>query len=207
MKYLARWNFKYWSDFVKYIGDEKKELCEEDFIQRYIQIKNKIGRKLKRTDWNMKNGVEIGEGIYFVENMFGSWENLLREVGDSNKKEIKNEDFKKQYFKLKKDLKRDYLFLRDWISIDYGLSMASLKKRFGTWNNFLNYVGDKNYHERKKEEFLNDYKSFFKKLKRRPTATEYAKTIGLNYNGVLYRYKIYGYKSWENFCEEMEKQF
>jgi 1,2-phenylacetyl-CoA epoxidase catalytic subunit len=75
--------------------------------------------------------------------LWGSWSNFLKEQGENyQRRNIPNEELMKAYLKLKKQLNKTCLTQKD-MNLYGEFSSSVYERRFGSWNKFLNCIGDK----------------------------------------------------------------
>jgi superfamily II DNA or RNA helicase len=152
-------------------------------IDRYYEIKKKLGRTPKSTEMSKPYG-----RVYLKR--FGSWNNFLKSIGESiDKKDI----MKRYFFELKKKLGRSP-------------TKMEIFNKFGTENissinykDFLKKIGQKHPTRNKptKEELIKEFKEFKIKYCRSPLAREVKDCS-------FYHKEFWG--SWNNFLRAIGEQ-
>ncbi|MHA1658276.1 MAG: homing endonuclease associated repeat-containing protein [Promethearchaeota archaeon] len=204
-KYCANSYDRYFGSYNKFlesIGEPliKKHLTnitKENLTDNYFEVKKKLGKQLISKDMN-----KYGKYSYnYYLKYFGSWNKFLESIGEpiirdiniTKKKLIEN------YWKVKKEIGRQP------ISTDMNkYSYNSYKKHFGSWNEFLESIGEPILKSRNitKEKLIENYWKVKKEIGRQPISTD------MNKYGKYSRrsYQRY-YDSWNNVKKEIESIF
>lgn len=195
--------FGSWNSFLASIGErlnKKQKISKDEFISEFMKVKQKIGHA--PTFKEMKRHGEIAPNSY--KRIWGSWTNFLKERGEKYQKRcVSEEDLIKAYLRCKKLLKKDSLRQEDMDNFGEFSSSVYLR-RFGSWNKFLNHIGDNvNVNTNISDgDLINDYYRVKKLLNKRTVS---CKDIRENSKFSLSTYlKRFG--KWNNFLKETEKR-
>ena len=173
---LIRNQFGTWNKFLAYMGqptfDQRAfdEVTNEDLLNHYKNLRTQLGRAPTIDEINKK----YYYGLYYKRFNKKTWNTVKEMMGD--KIEINLEDFKDNYFIIKKKLGRrptqdEYhkntpkLFRRQGGSTLH-LGLGSIHHKFGTYVKFLKEIGEyeKKSVDKSKQEFIEDYKNLSKVL-------------------------------------------
>lgn len=133
-----------WNKFLESIGQSqsitKKHMIPRDkFVDEFKRVKSKLGHAPNA--FEMRKYGNIAPNTY--KRLWGSWSNFLKEQGENyRRRNIPEKELVKAYLKLRKQLRKNLLTQKDMNR--YGeFSSSVYERRFGSWNKFLNYIGDK----------------------------------------------------------------
>ena len=131
-----------WNKFLKSIGDnpiKKHKISEQEFINEFYKVKSILGHSPSTIE--MRKHGNIAPNSY--KRLWGSWSNFLKSQGEIyQKRNILESDLVKAYLKLKKLLKKNSLTQKD-MNLYGEYSSSVYERRYGSWNKFLNFIGDK----------------------------------------------------------------
>lgn len=134
--------FGTWNKFLEGIDqkpNKKHKISKDDFIKEFFRAKSLLGHI--PTTLEMSKYGNIAPNSY--KRLWGSWSNFLRDEGEKyQKRNIPEADLVRAYLKLKKQLKKDSLTQKDMNELG-DFSSSVYERRFGSWNKFLKYIGDK----------------------------------------------------------------
>ncbi|MDO9391379.1 MAG: restriction endonuclease [bacterium] len=131
-----------WNKFLEGINEslnKKHKISKDDFVNEFSRVKLLLGHV--PTTFEMSENGNIAPNSY--RRIWGSWSNFLKEQGEKyQKRNIPEADLIRAYLGLKKQLNKESLTQKDMN--DFGNYCASVyERRFGSWNKFLKYIGDK----------------------------------------------------------------
>jgi superfamily II DNA or RNA helicase len=154
---LWTWNsidnhFGGWNKFLIAVGEKplkekrlsrvnKRNILKQDLVDAYFKLKEKLGRQPETLDIR-----DEGEfSVVSYTNHFGSWNAFLIEIGEPVLRQVKpltKEELVGAYYELKEMLGRSPNSMD--MKRDGKYSDAVYYRKFGSWNNFLEYIGEKN---------------------------------------------------------------
>lgn len=179
--------------------NKKHSITKDEFIEEFKKVKNNLGHTPSTFEMRKHGNIEPNS----YRRIWGGWSNFLKEIGEPyQKRNIPEEELIKAYLKLKKQLKKQSLTQNDMN--EFGAYSSSVyERRYGSWNKFLEKIGDKpNVRtDISKDELINEYfhiKSELKKIKLS------ANDIKLNSKFSLSTYlKRFG--TWNKFMREINE--
>ena len=113
---------------------EQETITKEDLLNNYIRVKDALGRQPTITDIN-QNGDYTAH--YYLQ-AFGTWNKFLESVGEIGN--LNKEILTKTYFEVKEKIGHPPTLKE--IGIHCTFSAANYMRLFGTWNKFLESVGE-----------------------------------------------------------------
>lgn len=133
-----------WNKFLESIDQsqsitKKHMIPRDEFVNEFKRVKSRLGHAPNASE--MRKYGNIAPNTY--KRLWGSWSNFLKEQGENYRRiNIPEKELVKAYLKLKKQLRKNLLTQKDMNQ--YGeFSSSVYERRFGSWNKFLNYIGDK----------------------------------------------------------------
>jgi len=189
--------FGSWSKFKQQFGDNIHNITKEQIVKQYKIFKDKYGfipvnRYVREYNKNNSNNKLYTDNT--IRNVFGSWNNFLKAMGDKSfstyriKKQFTKERILKDFYKLKKKLGRipycEEIKNKGKSNLHYNFASA-IKIFFNTTSylNFLKEIGEYeeylklNPHvrdqERSKEEIINKYLELKKQNKKNTSKLNY----------------------------------
>ncbi len=160
-----------------------KNINKEDCINEYFKTKKELGRKPDLKE------LKISQHIF--NKLFGGYKDFLIEIGEN--KSITKEDCINEYFGLKKKICK-----RPSIDDFNNFKVYNFMKFFGSWNNFLNEIGEKPLIN--KDNAKKSYKILKKKLKRNPKKNDFRFKNGSLVSEIEI-IRMFG--NWNNFLVEI----
>jgi hypothetical protein len=178
-----------WINFLKEINEDSgyyKHYTRQQLIDAYFKVKQLTGKdKLLFKD--VENHLGISKTSY--ENQFGSWINFLKiyDKNNAHRRKISDDELIAEYFRVKKVIGKKYISVKDFVN--HSKYSAGPYLRFGTWNKFLEKIGEKtikiDYSQISNEDLINEYKRMCVKLnKKQPSYKDISKHS-------IYRHSVY----------------
>ncbi|MDM8554677.1 hypothetical protein QUF75_08120 [Desulfococcaceae bacterium HSG7] len=202
--------FGSWKGFLKSIGENKNRIktkkrnisssttgiSEQALIEAYKNLKEKLGHSPTSRDMNCYGMYNVS--IYYSK--FGSWSRFLKNIGESSRiKSIPKKNLIEAYFDLKNILAKNPTSTE---IKKYGkYSLKAYNNQFGSWNKFLESIGERTRSKSISEKELFDaYYLLKEKLGRIPTATE-MNELG-KYSASVYYSRFGGWKKFLKYIDE-----
>lgn len=111
---------------------------KKQLIDNYYKLQKKIG-KVTRLILKLSNGSKY-TAVYY-QRVFGSWLDFLKIVDKGNHRFITQKDIKREYYRLKKVLGRQPLYIDFcYKNKKSKFSNKLIDKRFGGWKEFMKYL-------------------------------------------------------------------
>ena len=131
-----------WNAFLKSIGEpilhEMHNIKAEDLKREYFQVKKELGHCPTSKEFDKLATFSLGA----IVGHFGNWNKFIKSIGEPILFEwgIKREDLKTEYFRLKKEL--GHQPSRTEFDKIAKYSDNTIINRFGSWNDFLKFIGE-----------------------------------------------------------------
>ena len=198
-KYLK--HFGSWFNFLSKVGDVPLDyISEDDLIENYLNIK----RELNRVPYGKNIGKYGKFCLSTYVKRFGSWKKFLQKMGEKTKN-IKNisgvteKDLIENYFDIKNNLNK----IPKCSEMDiYGkFGCYAYFKIFGSWNKFLQKIGDKIKYIINEKDLIENYFDVKNKLNKVPTCVEMDKYGKIGHHKYDKRYG-----SWNKFLKKIGEE-
>ena len=174
-----RTHFKGWNNFLREIGELENYgsmISQEDLKDNYYNVKSKIGGIPRISDMKNKKISYYSASQYLIR--FGSWNKFLQSVGEKQNRyfnvDVKKEDLIDNYYQIKRKLGK--LPMCKDIKIKHGSKYGGSHywKTFGSWRNFLRYIGETQKSGGKHlDEAISEFKKIYQNYK--PTKVQLIK--------------------------------
>ena len=169
--------FGTWKNFLKKAGFEVDcpEYTSEELISQVQMLAKELGRPPIKKEFNDDPRVVK---VNIVEKRFGSWTNFLKvaKVESYRRSEHSSEELISQVQMLAKEL-GETPTMQEFNDDPRVVKVNVVKKRFGSWNEFLEKAGLEINRRRavgvSREEMIGQVHMLARELKRTPTATEF----------------------------------
>lgn len=189
-----------WNRFLEAVGEPVNKISkasETELIDAYYGLKDRLGRPPTSIDMNDKGSFNAVS----YSTCFGTWNRFLKKIGEPVKiRKVSAKVLVEAYSILKSELGRQPT-TRD-INEHGQYSMKAYRSHFGTWNAFLESVGDPCLLDTgiSEDRLVTAYADLKKRLKRSPTSIDM--NLHGDYHSTTYA-KHFG--SWQRFMQEFGK--
>jgi hypothetical protein len=178
-----------WINFLNEIKEDSSYYhrpTKEELIEDYFRVKNLLGKDKIFVKEINKYG-KFSRSSY--TKYFGSWSKFLIKINENySKNRTSEKELVDEYYRVKKIIGKDYISLHEFEKKSK-YSRGPYYSRFGTWNKFLESIGDIpkyniSWENVSDSDFVNDYLSVRKLL-----AKKYPSNVDINMHGKFTRKK------------------
>ncbi len=191
--------FESWKKFLRSIGQKSVlEITNEELIEDYFRVKSQLKKKVVfRRDYE-----KLGKySDTSIRNRFGKWSEFLKTIGEdtSHIKKINKEMLIEEYKRVKELLGKDKVNQPQMLKY-CKFGSRSYSKHFGSWDKFLEFMGeDTSKFLHSEQKMIDEYYRLKELLKK-----ERVSMIDMNkyadVSGTLYRLR---FGSWKNFLDKI----
>jgi superfamily II DNA or RNA helicase len=176
----------------------KERYSLENLRKTFLELKTNLGKNPTNYDF-----AKVGIHFSRIKDLYGSWNNFLRAIGERPIRNLTEEENKKkiteEYYELKNKLGRQ--------PKSEEMATTTLYRYFASWSDFLRGLGEpirENHDRVSKKELIKEYFRLKDKLGRQPLMRDFK----LKYNnGVKFSAKKYLHEfgTWSDFLKEINE--
>jgi len=136
--------FGSWSNFLKLIGDYDREISRDELIRNYYDVKAKLGRRPKYTDFHNRTVSKYSSGPY--EHKWHHFRDFLKDIGEIKKDchptmYYTKQDVLDNFAEVTKKLGRPPTREELWDKSLSKYSVFAIQYFWGSWGKFLEEMG------------------------------------------------------------------